>query len=911
MLLILLIVTGPLIGVTTAETPSSTDGDAPFAEAGLDQDATVGDRVRLDGGGSRAPAGQIDEYDWSITGPNGTSFEPSCRTCTRTEFVPDRPGRYAVTLTVTDDRGRTDSDTLYVDGSGPQPDDGPGYDAPNSSLSVSGPRVLTGEAPFEATYGFVGTEADDVESVTWYDESGEIGTGTELDTEWDAGTHELYATVEGVDSDRVTFEDGTRVVADPRPNVSMTASRGDGEFTGSLTVTDEFGNLDSVTLYVGEEMAQEWTPDDGATFETPFTVDRAINPNSSRIRAVATDDRDQSATESNQPGTPELVRSGFVNGPVDSYHERIDPDRYTAVHEIVIDLNGVDPSEVSPNIDLTDSRSVLTSLGSPKRQYNRETDNLLIRSKWASETLGEHTISLRGEHIPHFGSTLEITSSPPEVRLDILDEGEDSHYDGYKLLVDVSESFDPDGSDLTFHTKNQEVREGDSDQIGLVFSKSPELRVSDQQGNTVVLSSQLYDYWSPDITSIEEVSNGPYEANDTVRFSVETGTYQISDVGYEPNFDVRFKNTEGKVLDWNKGSHKENTGHDHNPKEHGHPKFSGTVQIKAASFQSLGTPKVGVANTEKRSQSTTWKSFPRVDVYEQSNLERNNVVVSDIEYTEQPTKYERSVSSRADLLRYESRGYHVEQKSETLKAITIERRQITGSVVEDKRTFPSRAERRQFTSTHNDWSRAGTTEHTTLKVKTEWFDTRSGKGSFTGRTRAKTVCVGDDARQYGGRCVPADSYDKNTQYLHRYYEKVDEKMYAAEKRVPDIQWNKYATVHSERTASRYARRGGYRVGNRYYSTRWELVKYVDRRTTSSSYDEASNVIKTTAIVEGEFHDQKSSRSTSKSYGTVTKDFKRSIAFDGLKSREEIVTAVEEGADLMKTACSSDSALRCS
>ncbi|WP_435116146.1 PKD domain-containing protein [Halolamina sp. C58] len=110
MLAVLLVVAGlPMPAVTAA------DDGRPLADAGLDQSATVGSTVYLDGGGSVDPDGEIVDYDWSIRTPSGERMTPADSDAVTTRFVPDEIGRYEVRLTVTGDDGQTHADTMYVD----------------------------------------------------------------------------------------------------------------------------------------------------------------------------------------------------------------------------------------------------------------------------------------------------------------------------------------------------------------------------------------------------------------------------------------------------------------------------------------------------------------------------------------------------------------------------------------------------------------------------------------------------------------------------------------------------------------------------------------------------------------------------------------------------------------------------
>lgn len=90
------------------------DADPPLVDAGLDQTVLEGETVLLDGGGSYAPDGEIESYEWIVVAPDGEVFTPECPSCERTEFLADQVGTYEVTLQATDINGLSGSDTLYV-----------------------------------------------------------------------------------------------------------------------------------------------------------------------------------------------------------------------------------------------------------------------------------------------------------------------------------------------------------------------------------------------------------------------------------------------------------------------------------------------------------------------------------------------------------------------------------------------------------------------------------------------------------------------------------------------------------------------------------------------------------------------------------------------------------------------------
>ncbi len=91
-----------------------SQNQAPFASAGPDQSVKQGKPVTLDGSNSADPDGQIVSYFWRQTG--GTAVKLSDVSAVRPTFAASGTGNESLTfeLTVTDDRGLTDTATVRV-----------------------------------------------------------------------------------------------------------------------------------------------------------------------------------------------------------------------------------------------------------------------------------------------------------------------------------------------------------------------------------------------------------------------------------------------------------------------------------------------------------------------------------------------------------------------------------------------------------------------------------------------------------------------------------------------------------------------------------------------------------------------------------------------------------------------------
>ncbi|MFD1515479.1 PKD domain-containing protein [Halomarina rubra] len=371
---------------------------APLADAGLDQTVERDTTVFLDGTGSRDPDGTVVGYEWRIETPAGDVVTPRDPTDPRTSFLAREPGRYVVTLTVTDDAGETASDSLYVDvGVGPRSTSTPSTPTPvptstasapptattsdpsspappappsttttptatpttgtatptvTRSPTIRGPRLVTGDRPLEASYTV--DTAGSVDRVEWRVDGTARSSGTTTDLTFAPGNHTLRAAVTYSDgrTEIATFEDGaTGVVADPKPDVTLANLERRQRIGGTASATDEYGNLDSVSVTV-EGLGTERVATEGSSDEVTFDWDDIEPGREYELVVTATDNRGQETTVRRTVtpvAPPETISAEFVNGPVDSYHSRIDPGRYTAHHVMKIELNGNSVDDIRVN----------------------------------------------------------------------------------------------------------------------------------------------------------------------------------------------------------------------------------------------------------------------------------------------------------------------------------------------------------------------------------------------------------------------------------------------------------------------------------------------------------------------------------------------------------------------------------
>jgi RHS repeat-associated protein len=105
---------GQLDSLPDTVTVSTVNG-RPVADAGPDQQARVGDTVRLDGAGSRDPDGDPLTYRWSLLNvPEGSLARLDDPAAPVVSFPADRAGDYVAQLIVNDGRLDSDPDTALI-----------------------------------------------------------------------------------------------------------------------------------------------------------------------------------------------------------------------------------------------------------------------------------------------------------------------------------------------------------------------------------------------------------------------------------------------------------------------------------------------------------------------------------------------------------------------------------------------------------------------------------------------------------------------------------------------------------------------------------------------------------------------------------------------------------------------------
>lgn len=714
----------------------------------------------------------LETVTWSV---DGTTVETTTvsgdHTRVALSHVFGTPGTHRVAATVTDADGQTATDSMTVT---VEPDPsarnqtGNGTSSPGANRSladrhaptVRGPVVVTGSEPLDATY-HVDTDSGLVRSVEWWRDGRSVDGGRHVTTAWSPGRHTLYAVVTYVDGSRTVarFSDGsTTVEADPEPSVSLARLDDHGGISGTASATDAFGNLQRVAVSIdGERVTSKSLDplelrdrDRGSRLDLAFDHSDATPEQPHTVTLHAWDARGQHATYSTNvtpTGTPEIVKSEFVNGPVDSYHEKLDPERYAAHHVLKVDLNGVNPEEVSvsysPRYQDT-TKAIDQSEFQKERQYDPELGLLTIHTYWAGKSPDRYEVRSRvgasgQEEVSISSANFRVTPSKPEIRVDVVSDGTPHRKDNWGIVVDASESFDPDGTQLTYIwgggaeaiTNDNTTAKFDSMQTGT-------LKVKDGDRQIAVFGPELFlHYYTPEVANITEVSDGPYRPNETVVFKIQTKQFRMPKRHYYDDFNIHMSlNPAGRIKSW--GVQERAPTDDLSERDSRY--YAGTVEVSASAFEGAASPEAVLYNSEAPEQSRLSVELPTVRVLERGDRRITNVSVESVSYlVREPVIQTVETPYQDRVEEYESRGYDIVDSSLTGTRYVLEKRVKVQDAEfrTEKQRFDSRARRNVFLDQNPDWER-GTIEIETKRWTTtehEWRDSKHGNGTFTGKTR--------------------------------------------------------------------------------------------------------------------------------------------------------------------------------
>jgi hypothetical protein len=271
-------------GLTDTDSVTVTVNVPPIADAGADQTVVDSDRsgdelVTLDGSGSTDDDGTIVSYMWSDSGGQiATGVSPA---------VTLEVGTHPITLTVTDDGGATDTDSITVIVQGP-PTAEAGPDQTVTDDDDSGDEEVTLD-------GSASTDPDGtIVTYTWSEDGTQLSSGASptATVALDVGSHTI--TLEVTDDDGLTDTDTISITVNPAGVNPPTADAGPDQ-----TVIDEDGSGDEVVTLDGSAstdpdgtiVTYTWSEDgtqlsSGASPTATVTLDVGTHP----ITLTVTDD---------------------------------------------------------------------------------------------------------------------------------------------------------------------------------------------------------------------------------------------------------------------------------------------------------------------------------------------------------------------------------------------------------------------------------------------------------------------------------------------------------------------------------------------------------------------------------------------------------------------------------------------
>lgn len=631
--------------------------------------------------------------------------------------------------------------------------------------AVRGPQVVTGSQPLRASYRIDDAPpATALQRVVWFRDDGRFDAGDSTSLDWAPGDHRLFAIVDYTDgsSDVVTFpNDRTRVVADPQPSLALSDLAAAGSISGTFTAGDDYGNLvdvvvevDGRTVYERHASRAGSRPTLGSRVESEFER-TGIEPNSTHEVVVrATDGRGQTVTlrrEVTSSNEIEVVRAGFVNTPVDSYHERLDPERYTAHHVVEVRLNGNSASDINTRFRINDPRVSRVSEAEWSREVIDDGRTLRIRSYWAADSPDiyelDTIIDSEGSTQIHKVSNLTVSPSNPELVLTTLTAGTEPRVEDWGIVVDGTRSFDPDKTGLIFSWTGDVKPVAGDNRIGWLRSRqNNDLEVEDNNQGFSAQRCCFLQYFSPKIESVEKLDQGPFNATETVRFEIRSDNWAFSktlneyDTSLSYGADSRFV----QVVEDERISQ----GYDsaESGAEQRQEYQQAIIEVQAAALsEETPQPSVSIYNEEHPERIRYNETLPVVEVANQTTSQRfrANVSIENIVYevfNKNGTK-QALASNRDELQVYLRNGYKIVEQNGRTTGVVLERRTEREEQQTVRIPFGSAEARADYLSTNPNTQASGSRVQISTDTQTEfvWRGQQSGPGRFTGETRYRTI----------------------------------------------------------------------------------------------------------------------------------------------------------------------------
>ncbi|WP_257300175.1 PKD domain-containing protein [Haloarchaeobius sp. FL176] len=632
--------------------------------------------------------------------------------------------------------------------------------------AVRGPQVVTGSQPLRASYRIDDAPpATALQRVVWFRGDGRFDAGDSTSLDWAPGDHRLFAIVDYTDgsSDVVTFpNDRTRVVADPQPSLALSDLAAAGSISGTFTAGDDYGNLvdvvvevDGRTVYERHASRAGSRPTLGSRVESEFER-TGIEPNSTHEVVVrATDGRGQTVTlrrEVTSSNEIEVVRAGFVNTPVDSYHERLDPERYTAHHVVEVRLNGNNPESIQSEYDFSPGTDRLHPDVQTREIIQRDNGNvLLIHSYWSAASPDEYRVSYDIQSsqtgLIQGDSEFTVERSDPILVVTTRTAGTEPQTKNWGFVVDASRSFDPDHTILDYYWTGSVELAGESPKVGKFRSRElGGLEVEDQNGGFSARRCCFLQFFTPQIESVKQLDEGPFNATETVRFEVQSDDWAFAKTldSYGVGLSYGSNSRYISVVEDERVSQGYDTGASGSEQRQEFQRAIIEVQAAALSEETL-QPTVSLYNEENPGRIRDNVTLPTVEVNNQTTTQqfRENVSVETLVYrvTRENGTLQATVSNLEELQVYLRNGYETVEQNDRTTGVMLEQKTEREVTQTERISFGSRQDRAAYLRNNSNTHAAGSRAQAVVKQQTEyvWRDSQSGSGVLTGETRQHTI----------------------------------------------------------------------------------------------------------------------------------------------------------------------------